>query len=182
MTAGGNSASRLGHGANRWGHFGPTCLALSVAAIVGFGLNPVAVTTTSALVTLTAILAFALISWRAMRQHDRHLCEICAMSMPLNTSEVAARHRLRFAVVHAMVVKSIAMSYLALVVGSDLVLLHGNYIERILWASIQLTMVYLVLAYSSHRRFQPWCPRCHGGHGERDRSKDHDPAPLGSRR
>jgi hypothetical protein len=151
-----------------------------VAAIVAFGLNPMDVTTPAALAVPIVILVFALLSWRAMRQHDRRLCEICMISMPLNMAEVAARYRLRFAVVHAVVIKSIVISYLVVLIGSDLVLLHGTLMERVVWAAIQSTMVYLVLAYSSHRRFQPWCPQCHGGDGERDRSADRGPAPIDS--
>jgi hypothetical protein len=179
MAAESESAAWLSQAASRWGHYGPTWLAMSVAAIIAFGLNPLQLTTTSALVTPLAILAFALASWRAMRQHDRHLCEMCTMSMPLNTAEVAARYRLRFAVVHTVAVKSMVISYVGVLVGADLVLLHGTFMERLVWAGIQSTMVYLVLAYSSHRRFQPWCPQCHGGHGERDRTGDRGPAPVG---
>jgi len=184
MGPGSDDAPWRGHGVSavtRWGHFGPTWIATSVAAIIAFGLDPVPMTNASALAVLVAILAFALIGWAAMRQHDRQLCEICVLSMPLNLAEVAARHRLRFAIVHAMVAKSIAFSYLAVVVGSDLVLLPGPTIARIAWAAIQSTMVYVVLAYSSHRRFQPWCPRCMGGDGERDHSGDRGPAPLDNR-
>jgi hypothetical protein len=179
MAAGSNSASWVGPAASRWGHFGPTWIALSVAAVIAFGLNPIPLAPASALAVLFAIAVFALVGWRAMRQHDRRLCETCMTSMPLNPAEVASRHRLRFAVAHALVVKSVGLAYLVVVVGSDLVLLRGNIVARIVWAIIQSTMVYLVLAYSSHRRFQPWCPQCRGGHGDRDRDGDRGPAPLG---
>jgi hypothetical protein len=179
MAAASDSAPWGGPVARRWGHYGPTWIALSVAAVIAFGLNPVSLAPGSTLAVLFAIAAFALIGWRAMRQHDRRLCESCMMSMPLNPAEVASRHRLRFAVAHALVVKSVGLAYLAVVVGSDLVLLPGSLVERIAWAIIQSTMVYLVLAYSSHRRFQPWCPQCRGGHGDRDRDSDRGPAPLG---
>jgi hypothetical protein len=152
---------------------------ISVAAIIAYGLNPLHVANSahvSALLVPLAILLFALGSWRAMRHHDRRLCEVCAMSMPLNTAEVAARYRMRFAIVHAVVVKSIVVSYLLVLVGSDIVLLHGTLVERIIWAGIQSTMVYLVLAYSTHRKLQPWCPQCHGGQGEP--AQDRGPAPL----
>jgi hypothetical protein len=178
MAAESNSAPWLGQAATRWGHFGATWLVLTVVAIIAFGLNPPAATGVSALAAPLAILVFALVSWTAMRQHDRHLCELCAAAMPLNMAEVAARYRLRFAVVHSAVAKFAVISYLAVLVGSDVILLHGSLSERIVWAGIQSTMIYLVLAYSSHRRFQPWCPQCHGGQGERDRSDDRGPAPL----
>jgi hypothetical protein len=178
MTAGGSGSAWLGHSASRWGHFGSAGLTISVFATIILVLRPPAATGSSALIAPAIILAFALISWRAMRQHDRRLCEACARSMPLNMAEVAARYRLRFVVAHAVSVKWAAFSYLALLVGSDLVLLPGAVNERLAWAAIQSTMVYLVLAYSSHRRFQPWCPQCRGGHGERDDSNDRGPVPL----
>ena len=164
--------------ARRWGHYGSVGLVLSVAAILALGLNPPGASGGSALVAPVAILTFALLSWSAMRQHDRRLCEICATSMPLNMIEVAARYRMRFSVVHAAAVKPFVVSYLAVLIGSDVVLLRGTMIERLVWAGIQSTMVYLVLAYASHRKYQPWCPQCRGGHGEGDRSDDHGPAPL----
>ena len=167
--------------AARWGHYGPTGLLVSVAAILAIGVNPPRLSGPSALVAPSAILILALASWGAMRQHDRHLCEVCATSMPLNMTELASRYRLRFSVVHAAVVKPLVISYLAVLIGSDVLLLHGTLGERLAWAGIQSTMVYLVLAYASHRRFQPWCPQCRGGHGERDRSDDRGPAPLGNR-
>ena len=176
-----NSAPWPSRGAGRWSHYGLVWLWIAVASVIAFGLNPVPVATNSALLGLSAIAAFALIGWHAVRRHDRRLCEICAAAMPLNMAEVAARYRMRFAIVHALVVRPIGLSYLALVVGSDLVLLHGPTIARIVWAAIQASMVYLVIAYSSHRRFQPWCPQCRGGHGERDHSPDRDPVPLDSR-
>ncbi len=181
MTSDSDSAPWAGRGVSRWAHYGPVWLWISVGAIVAFGLNPVDLSTNSALLALTAIVACAFIGWRSMRHHDRRLCERCVVSMPLNPADVAARYRIRFAIVHALVVRPIGLSYLALVIGSDLVLLHGPTIERIGWAVIQLSMVYLVVAYSSHRRLQPWCPQCRGGHGERDHSFDRGPAPLDSR-
>jgi hypothetical protein len=177
MTAGSSDSAWLGRGASRWGHFGSAGLTISVVATIMLVLRPPAATGGSALIAPAIILAFALISWRAMRQHDRRLCEACARSMPLNTAEVAARYRMRFAVAHAASVKWIVISYLVVLVGSDVVLLPGAVNERLVWAAIQSTMVYLVLAYSSHRRFQPWCPQCRGGHGERD-SEFRGPVPL----
>jgi hypothetical protein len=181
MAAESHNSPWLAQVACRWGHYGSTWLVLSVLAILALGLNPPDLSGGSALIAPMAILAFALASWSAMRQHDRRLCEVCATSMPLNMIEVAARYRMRFSVVHAVVAKPLVVSYLVVLIGSDVVLLHGTLIERLVWAAIQSTMVYLVLAYASHRKYQPWCPQCQGGHGERDRSDDHGPAPLGSR-
>jgi Zn-dependent protease with chaperone function len=178
MPAESHSTPWLGQVARRWGHYGATWLVLSVGGILALGLNPPRVSGTSALIAPIAIFGFALASWSAMRQHDRRLCELCTTSMPLNMTERAARYRLRFTVVHAVVSKPLVISYLVVLIGSDLVLMRGTAVERLAWAGIQSSMVYLVLAYASHRRFQPWCPQCRGGHGERDRSDDRGPAPL----
>ena len=40
--------------------------------------------------------------------------------------------------------------------GSNFVMLQ---IGRPVWAGIQLSMIYLVVAQTTHRRFQPWCRR-----------------------
>jgi hypothetical protein len=169
-----------GNAAARWGHWGPTWLACSVAAILAIGVHPLKPGTPAAILVPMSILAFALISWAAMRQHDRRLCEICAASVPLNASEVAARHHLRFAVAHAGSRRSLVVGYLVVLAGSDVVLLSGNEFQRICWGVIQSSMIYLVLAYSTHRRFQPWCPQCRGGDGRQDHVADRGPAPLGS--
>lgn len=180
MAANSNIAPRAGQAASRWGHWGPTWLILSVGAIIAIGLHPLEAGTPASVLVPIAVLGFAVVSWLAMRQHDRRLCEVCAMAMPLNTSEVAARHHYRFAVAHVGSDRPLVLTYVMVLVGSNFVLLHGNLVERISWALIQSTMVYLVLAYSSHRRFQPWCPQCQGGDGNDDRIDHRGPAPSGT--
>jgi hypothetical protein len=177
-----SSAGWSGNAATRWGHWGSTGLAGSVAAILALGIRPLPAGTPAAVLVPMAVLAFALASWLAMRQHDRRLCEICAAAVPLNASEIAARYHRRFAVAHAGSHRSLVVAYLVVLAGSDVVLLDGtaNLIERICWSLIQSSMIYLVLAYSTHRRFQPWCPQCRGGDGRRDLVEGPGPVPLGS--
>ena len=44
-------------------------------------------------------------------------------------------------------------------------------------------MIYLILAYSSHRKLQPWCPWCSGGGGGSEEHKVDEPdLPRGDRR
>ena len=174
------SAFGSGSAAAWWGHWGSAGLAGSVAAILAMGVHPLPAGTPAAVLVPLSVLALALVSWLAMRQHDRRLCEMCAASVPLNASEVAARQHRRFAVAHAGSHRSLVVAYLAVLAGSDVVLLNGNELQRICWGLIQSSMIYLVLAYSTHRRLQPWCPQCRGGDGRSDRVDDRGPAPLGS--
>lgn len=171
----------MGPASSRWGHHGTAFLVTSIAGVIALGLDPQPLSPRVAVLASILILAFVLITWSALRRHDRRLCELCATAMPLNVAEVAARHRLRFAVVHSATVKPVVLSYLAVLLGSDILLMRGSFPERVAWALVQSSMVYLVLAYSSHRRFQPWCPQCHGGQGERDRIHDAGPSPLDQR-
>jgi hypothetical protein len=174
------SAFGSGSAAAWWGHWGSAGLAGSVVAILAMGVHPLPADTPAAVLVPLSVLALALVSWLAMRQHDRRLCEMCAASVPLNASEVAARQHRRFAVAHAGSRRSLVVAYLAVLAGSDVVLLNGNELQRICWGLIQSSMIYLVLAYSTHRRLQPWCPQCRGGDGRSDRVDDRGPAPLGS--
>jgi hypothetical protein len=38
-------------------------------------------------------------------------------------------------------------------------------IVRVGWAIIQLSMIYLIMSQSTHRKLQPWCPWCSAGGG-----------------
>jgi hypothetical protein len=53
-------------------------------------------------------------------------------------------------------------------------------VGRALWAAVQSTMVYLMLAYGTHRRLQPWCPQCGGRGDDRQDADAPDPLPTGS--
>ena len=74
------------------------------------------------------------------------------------------------------------MSYLVALVASNYLLVgFAGRLEmpgRYLWAICQCTMIYLVLAYSTHRRLQPWCPFCRGG-GDEQGADAPEPTPTG---
>jgi hypothetical protein len=84
-------------------------------------------------------------------------------AMPLDADRVAARYGQRFRAAHLASNRPLVIGYLLVLVLSDILLLRGGILERVCWALVQSSMFYLVLAYSSHRRFQPWCPQCRGG-------------------
>lgn len=162
-------ASRL---TERWGHYGPEMLSVSILGVIMMGLRP-----PSGPFLLTVpitLLLFVVATWLLMRQHDRRLCEHCVMSMPLNPSEQSARYKKRFWVAHSGSEPRIVIPYLVVLIGSNFVI---DTIGRIGWAIIQSTMIYLVLSYSTHRRLQPWCPWCRGGGGGGHDEEDATPPP-----
>ena len=76
------------------------------------------------------------------------------------------------------------MTYLLVLVAFDflLVIVPPELLRpaSYLWAAVQSTLIYLVLAHSTHRRLQPWCSRCRedgGGSG----ADVPDPLPIDSR-
>jgi hypothetical protein len=134
-----------------------------IAAIFGtvaLGLKPL-----PGLVGITvpiALFGLVLICWMLMRQHDRRLCEQCMLTMPLNPSEKAARYQRRFWMAHTGSQPRFLIPYLVVLISSNFA---TSGIGRIGWALIQLTMVYLIMAQSTHRKLQPWCPWCREGGG-----------------
>ena len=109
-----------------------------------------------------ALFAFVVVSWLLMRKHDRHLCEQCAQSMPLNPAAQATRLRRRFWMSHTGAEPRFLVPYLIVLISSNFA---TTPIGRIGWALIQLSMIYLILSQSTHRRLQPWCPWCSDGGG-----------------
>jgi hypothetical protein len=159
------------HLTQRWGHFGPVLLCGSIGAVILLGLHPLS--GPLALTVPLAVVLFVLASWLLMRQHDRRLCELCAASLPLNPGEQAARYQRRFWVAHAGSQPRYLIPYLAVLLGSNFAATTAG---RIGWAIVQASMIYLIAAYSTHRRLQPWCPWCRGdGGGEHE---DTAPGPL----
>jgi hypothetical protein len=110
-----------------------------------------------------ALLGFVILSYLLMRQHDRRLCEACMLSMPLNAAERASRFKRRFWMAHNLSDAKFMVPYLVVLICSNFA--TSTTIGRWAWALIQLSMVYLVLSYSTHRKLQPWCPWCSGGGG-----------------
>ena len=169
--------------ANRWGHWGAQLLIGAILATIALVLKPLPYDNPIATMAPIALFLLVVASWLLMRQHDRRLCENCIASMPLNASELAARYRRRLTVAHLGSNLRVVIPYFVVLIGSNFFLLGSNLLPGTLgeytWAAIQSTMIYLVLAYSTHRKLQPWCPQCNGGGDGVDAP---DPVPSGSER
>ena len=138
----------------------PSCSSLAIGAAIAVGVRPL-----PGLLGLTVPLAlFGLViaTWVLMRQHDRRLCESCMAAMPLDAAEQATHYKRRFWVAHTGSEPRFLVPYLVVLIGSSFAM---QQIGRPAWAAIQLSMIYLVLSQTTHRRFQPWCPWCSGGGG-----------------
>jgi hypothetical protein len=165
---------------DRWGHWGASILIASILAAIALGVQPPPAGSWIALALPLTLFAGVLVSWVKMRNHDRRLCERCARAMPLNAAETSHYLRHRFAVAHAAGRRGLLVPYLAVLLGSNALLLAG-YPGRLGWALVQSSMIYLVLSYSAHRRFQPWCPQCRDGGGGQERFISPEPLPQGGR-
>jgi hypothetical protein len=142
------------------GHYAPWAL----AAVVGGLIVLTAVPAFSAAVpwpVLLAVLVGAGYLALCLVAHDRHLCERCIRSVPLDATRVAARYRLRFRVAHLFEHRPLAIGYLGAVLATALLADHP--IGRYAWATAQGSLVYLLFVYVTHRRLQPWCPGCRQG-------------------
>ncbi len=151
--------------AERWGHLAPQSLIVAILGVIVLRLRPPA-DPTLALVISIALVSFVITSWLLMRRHDRGLCEHCMAGMPLNPSELAVRYKRRFWLSHSGAQPRYLIPYFAVLIGSSFV---PGQRGVLFWALVQTTMIYLILAYSTHRRLQPWCPWCRedgGGHDE----------------
>jgi hypothetical protein len=163
----------------RIGHLASSALVVAIVGAIALGLAPPPAGSPMALLLPLALFAMVIGCWMLMRGHDRRLCERCARAMPLNAAQVATAYRNRFALAHAD--RRFVAGYLLALLASNLLLLGGP-AERIGWAGAQSTMIYLVLADTSHRRFQPWCPTCRNDGGGQSWSDAPDPIPFGGGR
>jgi hypothetical protein len=150
-------------------------LSAAIVGVILIGLYPPSGPTM--LTAPLALLVLVLMCWVLMRQHDRSLCELCLAAMPLNPSELATRFRLRFWLAHSGAQPRFLIPYLAVLIGSNFA---PGTIGRIAWAIIQSSMIYLIMAHTTHRRLQPWCPWCRGG-GGRDKEDSAPPPPPSDR-
>lgn len=152
-------------------------------ATIALVLRPLPPDNLAAVLIPVALFGLVIGSWIMMRQHDRRLCEQCLSSMPLDASRTAARCGRRFALAHLGSDRRFVVGYLVVLIGSNFVLLDTTALPasagRWLWAAIQSTMIYLILAYSTHRKLQPWCPQCRDGGGGTDVDAP-EPVPTGS--
>ena len=163
--------------ARSWGHRAPQLLSAAILAAIALGIRPLTPTPLTMLTSL-ALLAFVVVTWLLMRQHDRQLCERCAASMPLNAAEHAARFNRRFWLAHAGSNPRVLVPYLLVLIGSNFLTSSPG---RIVWAVVQSSMIYLIMAHSTHRKLQPWCPQCSGGGGGQDHKVDEPDLPRGDR-
>jgi hypothetical protein len=160
-----------------WGHRASTLLIGAILAAVVLRLHPLPAGTLLSIMVPLGVMALVITSWLLMRQHDRRLCESCMGTMPLNAAEVAARRTRRFRVTHLGSNKVLVIAYLVVLIGSAFI---PGRIGLGIWTAAQLSMVYLVLSYSTHRKLQPWCPWCHERGGGEDEDVDApDPVPQG---
>lgn len=171
-----------GPSASRWGHWSPHLLVGAILTSIALVLRPLPASP-MALLAPFLVVAVVLVSWLTMRQHDRGLCERCMAAMPLNPSETAIRCRRRFVVTHLGSDRRALAAYLLALVVSNVLLLPGpgtaQTVGRFGWAAVQVTLIYLVVCYTTHRRLQPWCPECQG-RGPGDEERLSDPTPSGS--
>jgi hypothetical protein len=143
------------------GHHANEILIVSIVGVVAVGL--IGLPGLFALTVPIALFGVVLLCWVAMRQHDRRLCEQCLLSMPLNPSERAVQLKRRFWMAHTGSEPRFLLPYIVVLVASNFA--TTTTIGRIGWAVIQLSMVYLIMSQSTHRRLQPWCPWCSEGGG-----------------
>lgn len=162
----------------RWGHYAPQLLSGAILVAIALGIRPISPSMLTLLGTMS-LLTFVLITWLLMREHDRRLCESCAASMPLNAAEHAARFQRRFWLAHAGGNWRVVVPYLVVLIGSNFLTSTPG---RVFWAAMQSTMIYLILAYGSHRKLQPWCPWCSGGGGGTEENAPEPDLPRGDRR
>jgi hypothetical protein len=171
--------------ARRWGHWGSQLLIAAILVTIANVLMPLPYDSAGAALVPVLLVLMVLASWLLMREHDRRLCEDCMRSLPLNPALDAARFRRRLMLAHLAADRRVVVGYLLVLLASNLVLdarLVPHELGRPLWAVVQSTMVYLVLAYSTHRRLQPWCRQCGGGGEDRQDMDAPDPLPRGSLR
>jgi hypothetical protein len=158
------------------GHYAPGLLATLVGSMMVLALVPAASSYVAwqVLIVVLAIVAFLAFSILA---HNRHLCERCIASMPLDAATVAGRYAIRFRVAHLFERKLFAFGYLTAVVGSSF--LYFDPVGRYGWAVAQASLVYLLLVYVTHQRLQPWCPHCRNGGQERTAPTNPTPVSTG---
>ena len=178
------SAPDPGRVVRRWGHWGSQVLIAAIVVAIAIVVRPLPYGSPAATLAPVLLVLVVVTSWLSMRQHDRRLCEDCARSMPLNPAQDAVRFRRRLMLAHLAGNRRVVVGYLLVLVASNLALEPAwvsSAVGRPLWAAVQSTMIYLMLAHGTHRRLQPWCPQCGGGGGDGRDADAPDPMPTSSR-
>jgi MFS family permease len=142
------------------GHYAPWFIATLIGSLIGLTLLP-SVAAHVGWQLLLALLGAVVLLALSMFAHNRHLCERCIASVPLDASGAAARYAIRFRVAHLFERRRYAVGYLTIVVGSSLLDVHP--VGRYGWAVVQMSLIYLLVVYVTHQRLQPWCPYCRNG-------------------
>lgn len=152
---------------DRWGHFGSRVLIAAICAAIVLGVHPLPSATLAGVFVPLGVAGVAIVSALLMYAHDRRLCEQCMASLPLNPAQSAAQYERRFAVAHMSAQRRFMIGYLAGLLLSNFLLVspgsRPSPVALALWGACQYSLVYLILAHTTHRRLQPWCPRCRGG-------------------
>jgi hypothetical protein len=173
-----------GQSAGRWGHWAPRILVVAIATSVVLVVRPLPYDSPLAVLSPVVLVAAVLATWVQMRRHDRSLCELCMAAMPLNPSADAQRFRRRLALAHLGTARRALIAYVLVIVAFDLLLVLAPAellsLASYAWAGVQSTLIYLVLSHATHRRLQPWCPRC-GEEGGGSGADTPDPLPVDSR-
>jgi hypothetical protein len=157
------------------GHHAPRLLAAVVGLLIVVTVAPAASFLAAWQVLLVVLAVVAFLGYTIF-VHNRHLCERCIASMPLDPSTEAVRYGLRFLVAHMFERRAFAFGYLAVVVGSSF--LYGHPVGRYGWAAVEASLVYLLFVYVTHQRLQPWCPYC--GNGGEELAAPVTPTPVSS--
>ncbi|MHA3701903.1 hypothetical protein ACXR2U_06935 [Jatrophihabitans sp. YIM 134969] len=177
-TAAAGSFGHEGAGAGI-GHHGGRVLVGAIVAMIALAVFPLPPENPASFALPLLLFVVVLGAWVLMRRHDRSLCERCVRTMPLDAAATAQRRHRRFAVVHLGARRGVVAGYLVVLLGSNALLFLESTPARLLWAAVQFSMVYLVLAHSTHRSLQPWCPWCSEGGGGEDVVDTPGPLPVG---
>jgi hypothetical protein len=143
------------------GHYAPWLLPLPIGALVVVTLTADSSSSVPwpVVVVPLVVAGFLVLSLLA---HTRRLCERCVAALPLDAAKVADRYGRRFRIAHLFESKLFALGYLVVVAGASF--FYDDPIGKYPVAAIQASLAYLLFAYVTHQRLQPWCPHCkHGG-------------------
>ena len=161
---------------NRWGHWASQLLIATIVLAILLRVRPISPGSLMALLAPVALMALVIASWVMMRKHDRRLCEHCMSAMPLDASRSAVRYKHRLATAHLGSSKPLVVGYFIALIGSAFI---PGTVGMIIWTTMQLSMIYLLLSYTTHRRLQPWCRGCRGRGGEDESVDSPEPVPHG---